>query len=443
MNRPHLRMRVRRRLAIITVTAMLVAAAVIPASSAAASESAAVLLDWDRYAAEALSNPAAPPAGTSPGAGQTPPVASLHLAMVEAAMYDAVNAIAGTHEPYLQGLPRAPRMASKSAAAATAAHHVLVGLVPPLADNVKANLDTLYANSLAGISNRGLKMAGVKIGAAVAAKMLSTRSNDGRYVPYAFRVGDEAGEWRPELPAFVNDPFAWVSNVTPFALTSASQVRTAGPVAMTSAQYATEFNEVKLLGSNAEPSARTADQTALALFYSANPLPMTHAAYRKIASDRGLSITSAARLFGMLSVASADALIGCWDDKDAWSFWRPITAIRLAADDNNPATTAQTDWLPFRPNPPYPDHPSGYNCFTGAMMYTGKAFFGTDDVSISLTSSITTTTRAYAKLTDVTKDTIDARIYLGIHFRTADVQGVGLGQQVAAYVNEHYFEPVN
>ena len=444
MNPIDLRVRVRRRLAITTVTAVLVAAAAIPGSAAAASESATVLLDWDRYAAEALSNPTAPPAGTAPGAAQTPPVASLHMAMVEIAMYDAVNAIARTHEPYLQDLPPASRMASKSAAAATAAHHVLVGLVPALPDNVKTNLDTLYANSIAGIrNNRGLKMAGIRIGAAVARKMLATRANDGRYVPYAFTPGDEAGEWRPDLPSFINDPFAWVSNVTPFALTSAAQVRTSGPLDMTSAQYAAEFNEVKTLGSNAEPSARTADQTAMALFYSANPLPMMHSAYRNIATARGLSITRAARLFGMLSVASADALIGCWDDKDHWNFWRPITAIRLAADDDNPATTAQADWLPFRATPPYPDHPSGYNCFTGAMMYTGKAFFGTDDVAISLTSPITMTTRSYAKLTDVTKDTIDARIYLGFHFRTPDVQGVGLGQKVASYVSEHYFERVD
>jgi hypothetical protein len=441
MNRPDLRVRVRRGLALASVTAVLVGAVAIPGSAAAAAESASVLLDWDQYAAEALSNA---PTATPPGAGQTPPVASLHMAMVEAAMYDAVNVIAGTNEPYLDGLPRAPRTASKAAAAATAAHHVLVGLVPPLADNVKANLNTLYANSLAGISNnRGLKMGGVKIGAAVAARMLATRANDGRFVPYSFTAGSHPGEWRPELPAFVSDPFAWVSNVTPFALTSASQVRTAGPLAMTSAQYATEFNEVKLLGSNAEPSARSAEQTAIALFYSSNPLPMMHSSYRAIARERGLSITEAARLFGMLSVSSADALIGCWDDKDHYSFWRPITAIHLAADDDNDATTAQADWLPFRPTPPYPDHPSGFNCFTGAMMYAGKAFFGTDNVSISLTSSATTTTRSYSKLTDVTKDTIDARIYLGFHFRTPDVQGVGLGQQVAAYVNANYFQPAD
>jgi hypothetical protein len=436
MIRPNLRLRVRRGLALITVTAAVALTGVIPVTSVAAAEPAKVLLDWNQYAIEALSNPNT---AATPGAGQTPPVGSLHLAMVSAAVYDAVNAIARTHEPYLSGLPGAPKSASKSAAAATAAHHVLVGLVPALPDNVKANLDVLYADSLATIPNGWRKKAGIKIGAAVAAKMLAKRANDGRYVPYAFTAGTDPGEWRPELPTFASDPFAWVSNVKPFALKRASQVRTSGPLALTSEQYAIEFNEVKALGSDSL-IGRTDEQTALARFYTANPMVMMHRAYREIAVSRNLSITRAARLFGMLSVASADAAIGCWDDKDYWNFWRPITAIREAANDGNPATTAQADWLPFFATPPYPDHPSGYNCFTGAMMYTGKAFFGTDFVAITLTNPTTNLTRSYDRLTAVTKDTIDARIYCGLHFRTPDVQGVGLGRKVAAYVNEHYFE---
>jgi len=435
MNRPRPRLSGRRKLALVPVTAVLVLSAVIPVGVEAASEPATALLAWDQYAVESLVNlPTAVPAG----AGQTPGVSTIHLAMVEAAMYDAVNAIARTHEPYLPRLPHAPRTASKSAAAATAAHHVLVGLVPALADDVKANLDTLYAASLAAIPAGSRKNAGIRIGAAVAAKMLAKRADDGRYVPFSFTAGTGAGQWRPELPAMVSDPFAWVAKVKPFALRRASQVRTAGPLSLTSAQYTAEFNEVKALGSSA--GGRTPEQEALARFYTANPIPMMHRAFREIAAGRDLSITRAARLFGMLSVASADAMIGCWDDKAHWSFWRPITAIRNADLDGNPDTVAQTDWLPFFPTPPYPDHPSGYNCFAGAMMYTARAFFGTDRVAISLTSPATMTTRTYARLTDVLVDTIDARIYLGFHFRTPDVQGARLGRKVARYVAEHYFE---
>jgi hypothetical protein len=168
-----------------------------------------------------------------------------------------------------------------------------------------------------------------------------------------------------------------------------------------------------------------------------------HKAFRDLATARHMSITRAARLFGMLSVAGADALIGCWDDKDYWNFWRPITAIRDGDNDGNPATSGQADWLPFFPTPPYPDHPSGYNCFTGATMYTARAFFGTNDVTISVTSPATMTTRTYSRLTAITRDTINARIYLGFHFRNPDVQGVQLGRNVAKWVASHYFERVD
>jgi hypothetical protein len=437
MDRP--KHRLRRRLAPIVIAGLSVLASVIPATTVAAAEPPTVLLAWDQNAVEALSNPAT---ATPPGAGQTPPVASLHLAMVEAAMYDAVNAIDRGHEPYLRGLPRASRTASKSAAAATAAHHVLVGLVPALPDATKTNLDALYTASIGAIPDGLRKTRGVRIGAAVAAAMLANRATDGRFVPYSFTASTDVGKWRPELPAFVSDPFAWVSNVRPFAIRRASQFRTRGPLALTSAEYAVEFNEVKSLGS-ATSTDRTAAQTELARFYSVNPLPMLHKAFRDVSVARGLSITRAARLFGLLSVSSADALIGCWDDKDYWSFWRPITAIREAANDGNPATTAQADWLPFLPTPPYPDHPSGYNCFTGAMTAAGREFFGTDRVAISLTSPGTGTTRTYTRLSAIVHDTIDARIYLGFHFRRPDVEGARLGRRTADYIADHQFERVD
>jgi hypothetical protein len=428
--------RAMRRLAIILFAALCVLAGAIPTASVAAAEESDVVLDWNLYAIQAISNL---PGGTPAGAGQPPPVGSIHLAMVQVAVYDAVNAITRTHEPYLRGLPRAPRNASKAAAVATAAHHVLVGLVPALADNVKANLDTLYGQTLAGIRSGSRKNAGIRIGAAAAAKMLRVRADDGRFVPHAFPVGTRPGEWRPTPPGLVNDPFAWVANVDPFALRRASQVRTKGPLSLTSARYAREVNEVKTLGS-LNGSTRTAAQTELARFYSVNTIPMMYAGFRSIADARYLSSARATRLLAMLSVSTADALIGCWDDKEHWNFWRPITAIREAASDNNPNTSPQADWEPMLPTPPYPDHPSGYNCFTGAMMHAGKAFFGTDRVRLSLTSPATMTTRTYTRLTRVIQDTIDARIYLGFHFRTPDVQGAELGRKVANWVSSRFFE---
>jgi hypothetical protein len=158
-----------------------------------------------------------------------------------------------------------------------------------------------------------------------------------------------------------------------------------------------------------------------------------------------LSVAEDARLFGMTSMSSADALIGCWDNKDYWSFWRPTTAIRLAGDDGNGATDPQDGWVPLisTGTPPYPDEPSGYNCFSAAMMHAAKAFFGTDKVGFTLGSSVTGTTRTYDRFTFVLRDTIDARVWLGIHFRAADVHGAWLGKKVAQWVDKHYFEPVN
>jgi vanadium-dependent haloperoxidase-like protein len=439
MSRPQ-RPRARIRLALASVTAGLVLASAIPFTSASAAEPpASMLLQWNANANAAIfSLPTATPAG----AGQTPPVGSIHLAMVETAVYDAVNAIDRGHEPYLKNLPRPSRSASKAAAVATAAHHVLVGLVPALPDGVKANLDAAYTASLATIPGGWRKNAGISIGATVAARMLANRANDGRYVPYSFTPGTGIGQWRPELPMFVSDPFAWVSNVRPFAIGRASRFRTAGPLDIHSAAYAREVNEVKSVGSSTS-TTRTAAQTALGMFYTANPIPMLNKSLRDIVVRKGLSITRAARLFAMTSVSGADALIGCWDDKDHYSFWRPITAIRSADVDGNPGTTVQADWLPMFPNPPYPDHPSGYNCLTGATTQAAREFFGTNYVRITLTSPVTTTSRTYSRLSSIVNDTINARVYLGIHFRTPDVQGAKLGRQTAAYVADHLFERVD
>lgn len=431
--------RIRRWLVGLSALALTAATLAIPASAAAA-EPADMVLTWNLNAVNALSNAAT---ATPPGAAYTPPVASIRLAMTQGAVYDAVNAIDGGHEAYLAGLPAAPHTASKAAAAATAAHHVLVGLTAPaLAQPVKDSLDLLYATSLAAITDNQAKTDGIAIGAAVAAAMLADRAGDGQFATFSFTPGTHVGEWRPELPAFVSDPFAWVSNVRPFTMTGTGQFRVDEPDALSSRQYAKDFDEVKAMGP-ATGSKRTTEQTTEALFFSANPLVMENRAFREVATARGLSNTDAARLFGMTSLAAADGLIGCWDNKDFYSFWRPITAIREAADDGNKWTEPQDGWLPLLATPPYPDQPSGYNCYSAAMMHSAKAFFGSDKASFQLASPVTGTTRSYTRFTDVLHDTIDARVWLGIHFRKADVDGAWLGKNVAKWVDKHFFEPVH
>ena len=423
-----------------------VCAFAIPATTSAAQSpsSADTVEEWNHHAMDALVNA---PTASVPGAGQAPPVSALHLAMVQGAVYDAVNSIDGGHQPYLAEVPPASDSASKKAAVATAARDVLVGLVPPLPDVVRERLDDLRAAELAGIPGGAAKIdKGIAAGAAAADAMLEARADDGRYGSFRFTPGTEAGQWRPwdtVPPGSVNDPNAWVAEVTPFVIESPSQFRTQGPHALTSDAYTTEYNEVKALGTASSP--RTAEQEAVAQFYTVNPVELFNRTFRTIAADRGLTLVDEARLFAMLNVAGADGLINCWDEKAHWSNWRPITAIREGDNDGNPSTVGDAGWTPLINTPPYPDHTSGYNCFTGAVMHTAKAFFGTKKVAFTVakTPNASAVKRDYEQFTDVVDDTIDARVYQGIHFRAADVQGAEIGKDVAHWLEEHYFQPVD
>jgi hypothetical protein len=426
------------------VAAFIAAAVTVPAHAS----STDAVIQWNLNSANALSNL---PSGNPPGIGMTPPVTAVHLAMVQGAVYDAVNAIdlagGAGYQPYLSGLPAASASDSVDAAAATAAYDVLVGelnalplSLQPLVPPVLAWLGTAYNTTLAGIPDGPDKNGGIADGAAAASAMLALRVNDGRYGPFRFTAGQGPGQWRPELPSFVSDPNAWIAKVTPFAMTSQSQFRSDGPQPLKSAAYADEFNEVKSLGA-VNSSTRTAEQTALGLFYTDHAVAMWNRTFRTIADQQGLSESAEARLFGMLNLAGADSLIGCWDSKAYWSFWRPITAIRQDGD-GNPKTTADPNWLPLVTTPPYPDEPSGFNCVTSAFMHTAQDFFGTDKMDFTVHSNATNANRDYTRFSDTWKDTIDARIYIGIHFRTADVNGVVLGKKVAHWLDKHYFQPV-
>lgn len=435
--------------AIASAMAFVALAAALPTSTPAyAATPKNMVLEWNLHAATALINPST---ASTPGAGQTPPVAELHLAMVHGAVYDAVNSIHGGFKPYLTGLPKASPSASKQAAAATAAHHVLVGLSPALPDATKAWLDARYEESLAAVdagpaTDRQIAK-GIEAGAAASQKMLEARASDGRYGSFRFSEGTEPGEWRRTTPDAPTDPFAWVATVKPFALTSSSQFRSEGPAALGSEAYAQEYNEVKAVGGNGTTttSARTSEQTDLANFYTVNPVEMFNRTFRTIAENKGLSLVRQARLFALLNLTGADSFINCWDDKAYWNFWRPISAIRLGETDGNDGTEADADWTSMVASPPYPDHPSGYNCITGGLMYAAKRFFKSDEVAFNVVRIAPNTadvTRSYQRFTDVTRDTIDARVYLGIHFRSADEQAVEIGRDVARWVDKHFLYKV-
>jgi len=404
----------------------------IPATTVSAAEPTDMVLEWNINAIDAIGNGNA---ADPPGLAQVPPLAPIHLAMVHGAIYDAVNTIVRTHKPLLIKI-HAPPTASQAAAAATAAHHVLVGLVPASLPQVKASLDDLYGKSLAKIPDGQPKIDGIAVGAVAAAAMLVDRTGDGRAnTTRTFPIGTNAGEWRP-VPPLNTNVFSWVGDVRPFSLKSADQFVVPDDPPLTSARYTAEFNEVKALGAQTG-STRNAAEESLANFIVINPFPTVNRAFREIATAKGLSTAQQARLFAMTSLSSADALISCWDNKNRYLSWRPQTAIQLAATDGNPNTLADPNWLAKFPNPGYPDNPSGYNCFAASMMNAGKAFFGTDYVAFSLTNSAST--RSYSRFSAYVKDAIEGRILIGFNFRHADVNGAWLGKKVAQWVVKHEF----
>ena len=381
-------------------------------------------------------------------AGQPPPVSVLHFAMVHGAVYDAVNAIERGHQPYLVQPPSNPTD-SKEAAVATAAFRVLVGLFP----GQVGTLQLLYDAYIAALPDNppGSRAAGIAIGEATATAMLTNRMNDGRFGPSPTPYPIAPGIWRPTPPNFANDPAPWVGNVRPFLVPSAEMLRTDGPNALTSAAYAEDFNEIKDLGS-LYSATRTADQTDAAIFWQDHAVALWNRIFRTLATTQGLDIVESARLFAMENLAAADSQIGGWNDKYYWQSWRPITAIREADTDGNPDTEPDPTWLPlFDPatqvchppllvTPPFPEHPSGHTCATSAFVQTLHTFFGTDRIGFSAFSNKSCTTRSFDRFSDALKEVIDARVWAGIHFRTADVQGAVLGRKVVHYMARHYFQ---
>ncbi|HSC93082.1 MAG TPA: vanadium-dependent haloperoxidase [Gaiellaceae bacterium] len=385
--------------------------------------------------------------GTTPA--PTAHGSTIPFAMVQGAVYDAVNAIDRRYRPYLVAPPANP-WDSKDAAAATAAYRVLATLYPGQQQTLKG----LYDASLAGIQDvpAGSKAGGIAAGNAAADAMLAARENDGRNDPFTFEIGNDPGDWRPLVSPTTGlpilDPDAWVANVQPFLLKRPSQLRSKGPNELGSRAYAKDFDEVKSVGSLTS-TTRTPDQTMAAVFWQAQPIALYGGVLRSLSARYGLGTADNARLFAMTSLAAADGAISCWNDKYHWYFWRPMAAIREAATDGNPRTVADPSWTPlFDPStgpglttPPFPDHPSGHGCVSGSILTTARSFFGTDKVAFDVFSSrFPGQPRHFERFSQALQEVVDARVWGGIHFRTADVQGANIGKKVARWLRKHYFQ---
>ena len=400
-----------------------------PMASATASDlpgDAKVISDWN---AIAISTLAGDPT-------KAPQEGFLYVGFVQAAVYNAVVGIDGRYAPY-RFHAHAPRRASAQAAAAAAAHRVLATYSP----YATASLDAAYATSLAAVPDGSAKTDGIAFGELAADRLIQQRVGDGRNAPITFTQPPAPGVWRPTPPAFASMAVPWMGFVTPLLLRSGAQFGLPGPPpTLTSQRYTRDFAEVKALGS-VDSTARTAEQTATALFFSGNALVQYDAALRDQVAVRHLDIVDAAHLFAAVTMTQADTIISVWRAKYTYGFWRPITAIQLADTDGNPATDADPAWTPLLTTPPYPDYVSGYSGVTGAFSRSLAGALGTRHLQLSLISTaVPGAQRTYDSGRALDQDVIDARVWLGIHFRTADTDGVRMGTRAADWILDHYFQ---
>jgi hypothetical protein len=351
-------------------------------------------------------------------------------------VHDAVVAIEGRYEPYIRQ-PRPHGRASSEAAAATAAYHVLRHYFPASAANLAAD----HAASLAAIPDGKAEARGVSVGAVAAANLIRAREGDGRNAAITFDQPPGPGVWRPTPDAFAPMAVPWLGFVRPLSLRSPTQIRLPGPDPIGSRAYAHDFAEVKAYGA-LTGSARSPEQTATALFWNANAAIQYQTAVRDEVTQRGFDISAGARALALLGTATGDAAISCWRAKYDYGYWRPITAIRLADTDGNPATVADPTWTPQVQTPPYPDYTSGHACVTGAVTETLAHLFGRRGIDLDVPSlNPTVAARHYDNAADLDRETQNARIWLGLHFRRAMTDGSRIGHGAAGWVIAHELRP--
>jgi membrane-associated phospholipid phosphatase len=376
-------------------------------------------------------------------AGQNGVFATRTAAIVQAAVYDAVNSIDQSHMPYLVAVP-APAGADESAAAAQAAHDALVGLFP----TQSSVLDLELKAALQDIADGDAKTAGIQVGQAAAQNILTARASDGSDKTVDYTPGTNPGDWQPTPPA--NGPAAFTQwpGVTPFALQSASQFRPSPPPALTSPDYTAAFDQVKDLGSF-DSTTRTADQTEAALFWQGVATPNTgtvglwNLVAQEVAVANSNSLAQNARLFALLDLAEADGMIANFDAKYTYNFWRPVTAIREADTDSNPDTDPDPNWTPLLATPSFPSYPSLHSTVSTAAATVLASFFGTDAVPFSLSwEGLPGVTRSYDSFSAAAHEAGQARIWAGFHYSFDVTAGEGLGQSVGAYIAQNFLQPI-
>jgi len=412
-----------RTIRALTVLALSVSSLVHPAAARAD-----VVLDWNVIALK-----------TTAAAPFNPPLETRNLAIVHAAMFDAINSIVGEFHPYAARL-RVHENASPAAAAAAAAHGALVRLYP----DQRAALDAAYATSLAGLPDGARKPAGVAIGEAAASHILAARDSDGAAAAITadYTPGTGAGFWQSTLPAFLRalDP-GWGS-VRPFLLEDGSQFRPGPPPALDSRRYTRDFVEIKEIGSSSSNS-RTQEQTDLARFWIATGPQNWNPIARQAAAAKALTLSETARMLALLNLAGADAFIAAWDAKYTYNQWRPVTAIRAADNDGNPDTVEDASWVPLLVTPPFPDYIAGHTTYAGAAQKVLEHVFGVHPrIVFTLTSATAPgVVESYSTFRAIADGVVDARVWGGIHWRTSSVRGRLVGEEIGRYATHNFLKP--
>lgn len=380
-----------------------------------------------------------------------PPAASRAMAMVSTAVFDAVNSVNPQYTHY-RVLGAAPVGTSPEAAAITAAHSVLSNLFPSQA----ANFNALRDSQLALIPDGANKTNGINLGFECALDTNTFRTTDGstNVVPYTEPA--TPGVWRPTLPANAAGLLPGWGDVTPFGMNAGNQFQPAGPVLMDSPEYAAQVEQVRILGAidaeiadrdnNGLPD-RTPEQTQIARFWAqgggtSTPPGMWNQIVQQIVDTKGTSLLDTARTLALVNIATADAGIAAWDAKYEYNTWRPITAIREADSDGNPATSPEAGWTPLLPTPPFPSYVSGHSTFSSAAAAVLAALFG-DDTSFTIGSDgLPMVTRSFDSFSEAAAEAGISRIYGGIHYTDDNLDGLALGRNIGLWAHRNYLRPI-
>ena len=370
--------------------------------------------------------------------GTPPPVAARNMAMVHTAIYNAVNAIDRSHSAYKVEL-EASAGASEEAAAAAAANRVLTSLYPAQ----KAKFDAAIASSLATIPNNQAKTDGIAVGLSAADQIIALRSKDGTSTAVTFTPTTDPGDWVPTPPAFANALLPQWPKVDCFAMTSGSQFQPSGPPDLDSDKYADDLNFVKEIGAK-DSLTRSPDQTAIAKFWADGANTFTPPGHwnqiaEQVSTLAENSLEENARLFAMLNIGLADAGICAWDAKYKYDLWRPVTAIQQADKDGNPETVADPNWQPLLTTPPFPEYISGHSTFSGAADSILSYFFGEDFGFVDTGEPSTNSSlRKFDSFGNAADEAGMSRLYGGIHFMSANQDGLKAGRDLGNYVVQNF-----